>query len=82
MGKYKKCEAEIMFIKTKTGGKPMPCDTTKKWYTPGGADRLMTPEGEIVSCTIVSDEKGAAGFGYTSHFATCPYAGEFRRRGR
>ena len=79
MSVCRKCGAEIMFIKTKTGGKPMPCDTERKFYRPGGADRLMTPEGSTIACTIIDDRAEAEGYGYTSHFATCPYAEEFRK---
>ena len=80
MSRCTRCGAEIMFIRTKIGRKPMPCDCAKRLYTPGGRDRIVTPEGEVISCTIAGLAKEGDTFGYTPHWGTCPYADEFRRK--
>ena len=76
----KACGADLIFIRTKIGGKPMPCDADRVYYGPGNKDKVITPRGEVISCRILPDAVGAIGRGYVSHFATCPNADEFRRK--
>lgn len=68
------CGERIMFIRMKSG-KSMPVNPTfvnfKK--NPGGKDRIVLPSGDVIACD-------ADGYGYVSHFATCPMAGKHRRR--
>lgn len=83
MSRCNSCGAEIIWIKMKATGKPMPCDAKKISYSvnmhPGakGALFLVTEHG-----TTVTTEFDPAGdkIGYISHFATCPNAPSHRRR--
>ena len=80
MSTCKACGADIIFIRTKIGRKPMPCDADRVYYEPGREDKVITPDGEVIPCRILPDREGAIGFGYTSHFATCPKAEQFRKK--
>ena len=80
MSRCKACGADIIFIRTKIGRKPMPCDADRVFYGPGKDDKVITPNGEVISCKVLPDRQGAIGVGFTSHFATCPASDEFRRR--
>lgn len=81
-GTCPKCKKQILWIKTKAG-KNMPCDTGFVHYkeSPGGGkDRIVLPDGGIVTGMIVNDPGEADGYGYISHFATCEFAQMFRRK--
>lgn len=81
MAQCRSCGAEIKFIKMKSG-KWNPVDPSKRYIKKdGGHEVLVTEEGELIQGTFATLEDGANGVGYISHFATCPAAGEFRRRG-
>lgn len=79
-----KCRKQILWIKT-VNGKNMPVNTRLVTYRipkeGKGKERIVTPNGEIVSAEIVqSGTQDAAGVGYISHFATCSSANTFRRK--
>ncbi len=76
LGKCSKCGMSIFFVRMKSG-KMMPCDPGKRNYTDGGKERIVLLSGRVVSGTFTDGE--GDGFGYTSHFATCPYAANFRK---
>ena len=81
MSRCKACGAEIVWIRL-TSGKMHPCDAEEVFYKVGaGPDRIVTKEGRVVPGTIVTDvaDKTLAR-GYSSHFATCPFADDLRRR--
>ena len=61
----------------------MPCDPKQVtyWKKPGGSQKIVTPNGEVVSGEIEGDLNTATGIGYISHFATCPNASQHRKRG-
>lgn len=75
------CGAPIIWIST-PAGKSMPCDPEQiaYWKKPGGTQKIVTPDGEVVSAELSGDLNEATGVGYISHFATCPRANSFRRR--
>ena len=81
MAKCKKCGAPIVFIKTPKG-KWMPCDEGLIEYKAGDAsdyeDYVVNDNGEVIRCTFdfQCDPDGRA---RTPHWATCPYADDFRR---
>lgn len=81
MGRCKGCGAQIVWVKTKAG-KNMPCDPQFLNYkeVAGGKEKIVTPEGEVVSGITDVPNEAADGFGYISHFATCKMAGGFRKR--
>ena len=81
MAQCRKCGAEIKFIKM-LSGKWNPVDVAKRTIIKdGGNEVLVTEDGKLIRGTYASFEQGANGVGYVSHFATCPAASEFRRRG-
>lgn len=80
LSRCRSCGAPIVWVKTKAG-KNMPCDSTIINYKkdPEGRDKTVTPEGDVVTGTIVQDPMEADGSGYISHFATCKFAAAHRR---
>ena len=80
VGTCRGCGAKIRWIKT-LGGKSMPCDPEKVvyWQEPGGAQKIVTPNGEVVSARLDGDPQTATGVGYISQFATCPNRDKFRK---
>lgn len=80
--KCRGCGAPIIWIKT-TSGKSMPCDSYPLHYrrTEGATSKLVTSDGEVVSCEIVPADE-AEGTGYVPHWSTCPEAAAFKRGGR
>jgi hypothetical protein len=81
MIKCRSCGAEIKFIRMKSG-RWNPVDPARRGIKKdGGNEVLITEDGELIQGTFASVEEGANGFGYVSHFATCPNAYEHRKRG-
>lgn len=79
MPKCRRCGAEIMFIRLRSG-KYNPVDPCKRTIIQdGGKEVLITETGEIIRGTFASYDDGANGSGYISHFSTCPFADNFRR---
>lgn len=56
---------------------PVNAEPVKFTYQVGGKDRIVTGNGEVLT-GVISDDGDE--IGYVSHFATCPNAGDFRRR--
>ena len=81
-GTCRGCGAPIVWIRT-TAGRYMPCDASPVRYKPrsGGAGKVVTPRGEVLSCELDAPPAEACCVGYVSHFATCPQAGRFHRSG-
>lgn len=71
----------ILWVRT-CAGKSMPCDPelVTYWAQDGGKEKIVTPNGEVVSASLEGEANRATGLGYISHFATCPEAGRFKRR--
>lgn len=82
VAKCRGCGAPIVWIRT-TGGKSMPCDAEPVLYREkaGAAGKIITPNGMVLSCELDVAPCEADGAGYVSHFATCPAAEKFRRKG-
>lgn len=80
MSKCRSCGAEIIWIKM-ASGKSMPADPEQLtyWAKKGGSKKIITPNGEVVSCELEGDIQSATGIGYISHFSTCPNANQHRR---
>lgn len=80
IGKCRGCGAPIVWIGT-PGGKAMPCDANPVVYREraGASGKIVTPNGEVLSCDLDVDSDEATGIGYVSHFSTCPQAKKFRR---
>ncbi|MDO5146117.1 MAG: hypothetical protein Q4D60_03865 [Eubacteriales bacterium] len=71
-GQCRACGARIMWIKTKNG-KNMPVDPQFVDFKTkaGGKERIVTPAGDVVAGERCKAGE-ADGYGYISHFATCP----------
>lgn len=76
----KGCGRLVRWIKT-PAGKAMPCDPDPVlyWQAAGGASRIVTANGEVVSARLNGPLDRVTGRGYISHFATCTKAEAFRR---
>lgn len=73
--KCRGCGAEILWI-----GK-IPCDPEPitYWKKPKAKGKVVTPNGEVLSCDFVGEPSAVTGIGYISHFSTCPCGDSFRR---
>lgn len=76
------CGGRIIWVRTKAG-RNMPVDPELISYAKPkdgqkATEKIVTPEGEVVSANKVENKK-AEGVGYISHFATCPGAGKRRK---
>ena len=80
--KCRSCGAEIVFIKT-CAGKSMPCDATPVYYriTGEGGQKIVTPDGIVLTGEVVSNPEDANGYGYTPHWSTCNAPDKFRKKG-
>ena len=79
MARCKACGAPIVWIKL-ASGKNMPCDPESIEYEedPTGPMILVVKDGRVIHARESADSKQ---YGYISHYATCPAAKQFRRRG-
>ena len=77
----KGCGRPIVWIRT-GNGKSMPCDAQPVVYkaVEGGKDRVVMPNGEVLSCTFDADTDEVTGVGYLPHWSSCPQAGKFKKR--
>ena len=80
MATCKGCSAEIIWIRT-LAGKSIPGDPEQVmyWEKPKAKGKVVTPNGEVLSCKFEGELNKATGVGYVPHWSTCPRAGEFRK---
>lgn len=80
-GTCRGCGAEVIWIKM-TSGKSMPCNPQMLpfWERPGAASKVVLQSGKVISCDLKGSRDEVTGFGYISHFTTCPQARSFRRK--
>ena len=76
------CGKQIAFIKTEKG-KTMPVDPEPEYFIPaGGPNTYVMIDGSIKRGRKPDDgDKEESWIVYISHFATCPKADDFRKRG-
>jgi len=81
MAKCRSCGAEIIWIKT-SAGKMMPCNPigVRYWEQPKAKGKIITPNGEVLSCVFEGDERKATGIGYAPHWSTCKSASQHRKK--
>lgn len=80
MSRCRGCGAEIDWIRTRAG-KNMPVDPEPVFVAvDDGADVFVTDEGEVIHGREVPANDGSAEVAFVSHWATCPVAGQFRRK--
>ena len=73
----KKCGEEIQFIQLASGKHmPVDSDSLQTWGLDEGVV-VVTPEGKVLRGGGGSGKTFAKGF--MSHFATCPFADDFRK---
>lgn len=60
----------------------IPCDTelVMYWQRAKAPGKIVTPDGEIISCVFEGKPEAATGYGYRTHWETCPDAERFRRK--
>ena len=80
-----KCKAPIIWLRT-PAGKWMPADEGLVPYrqNPDGKQHVVTDRGELIRCDILEDGDLApgefpTGLARIPHWATCPFADDFRR---
>ena len=80
-GECRGCGEDIVWITTPKG-KLMPCNPTPVvyWEKKGAVGKVVTPTGDVLSCEFEGPPGTATGIGYTSHFSSCPQAGQFRKK--
>lgn len=81
MTKCKGCGEEIIFVKT-VRGKSIPCNAgaVPYWARKGAKYKVVTPNGEVISCDYSGKIGRETGTGYIPHWATCPVADRFRKK--
>lgn len=79
--KCRGCGAPIVFVKT-AAGKSMPCNPGRVpfWAKQRGSGKVVTIAGDVISCEFDGPRSTVTGFGYVSHFSTCPNADKFRKK--
>ena len=61
----------------------MPCDATPRYYIEkprSGSKKIVTPNGEVISCEYTEDPHKATGTGFAPHWGSCRAAGSFKSR--
>ena len=58
----------------------MPCNALPVAYKRGGRQRIVTPEGDVISADTNVTMETAEGLGYIPHWGTCPAADQFKGR--
>lgn len=83
MSVCKACGAGIWFITMKSGV-AMPVNENPVPFIPGaGKRKYIVEDGSVIEGKDWhKGDEGPMGFGYISHFATCPKAEQFRKRGK
>lgn len=71
MARCSVCGTEVIMIRTK-GGRDMPADTRKVYFTLGGQETFITKEGEVLKGTRTALRARPAKTGYVPHYAVCP----------
>ena len=81
MARCKSCGAEIVWVKTRAG-KDMPCDPglIPFWAKFKATSKVVTLDGDVVSCLLDGDPDEISGVGRIPHWATCPNAAQHKRR--
>ena len=62
----------------------MPCNAQPVTYKAQSKakDKIVTQNGEVISCIITPEDiNQATGIGYIPHWATCPQAESFKKKG-
>ena len=79
--KCRECGRPIVWVRTRAG-RSMPCDPGLRiyWAAEGAPGKILTPQGDLISCTLEGDERTGSGVGYLPHWGSCPGAETIRRQ--
>lgn len=81
MPKCKGCGAEIRWLKLPSGkSMPVDPDPIPYWEDRHGSHKILTPNGEVITCTRTGEAGKETGVGYVPHWATCPEEKQFRKK--
>ena len=81
MAKCKGCGQEIIWMRTASDMlMPVDPEPVVYWQKLKAKGVVVTKNGQVVKCEFEGDMAKSTGIGYVPHWATCPKAGEFRRR--
>lgn len=73
------CGAKIIWIKTRKG-KNFPLNAMPvEFSVDKGSETVVEADGNIIKDVLIHGED-PLGTGYIPHWATCPYANQFRKR--
>ena len=67
-------------------GKPIvwigkiPCEPDPVPFWSGKKERIVTPNGEVLSCVLSGETQKALGVGFVPHWGNCPQAERFRKK--
>lgn len=79
-GTCRGCGAAIVWIRMPSG-KAMPCDAAPIYYIKkprSGSKKIVTPNGEVISCEYTEDPHKATGTGFAPHWGSCHTVGSFK----
>ncbi len=81
MAKCRSCGAEIVWVLMKSGNS-MPCDPALVpfWAKFHGKGKVVTQEGDVVSCEFEGPLDDMTNVGYIPHWATCPFSRAHKRK--
>jgi hypothetical protein len=72
----RKCGEPLIFVQSKKG-RAIPCDPDLQTHVLAPGVVVVTPDGQVLRGT--EESKDTSVQGYTSHWATCVYAEDFRK---
>lgn len=81
MAKCRSCGAEIVWIQMRSGAS-MPCDPALVpfWAKLKGKGKIVTQDGDLVSCEFEGPMDDMTNVGRIPHWATCPFSRAHKRK--
>ena len=81
MAKCRSCGAEIVWIQMRSGAS-MPCDPALVpfWAKLKGKGKIVTQDGDLVSCEFEGPMDDMTNVGRIPHWATCPSSRAHKRK--
>lgn len=81
MAKCRSCGAEIVWMQMRSGAS-MPCDPALVpfWAKLKGKGKIVTQDGDLVSCEFEGPMDDMTNVGRIPHWATCPFSRAHKRK--
>ena len=81
MAKCRSCGAEIVWMQMRSGAS-MPCDPALVpfWAKLKGKGKIVTQDGDLVSCEFEGPMDDMTNVGRIPHWATCPFSLAHKRK--